>query len=118
MKASELRIGNFIEFRHYTMGWSQPTVCEAWMIADCLKHPESYRDILITEEWLLKFGFEYKIEPHYKTWKFINDVFYSYNYKGDFRWFSKVLPNIDKVKYVHQLQNLYFALTGEELTLK
>jgi hypothetical protein len=23
-----------------------------------------------------------------------------------------------KVKYVHQLQNLYFALTGEELTIK
>lgn len=24
----------------------------------------------------------------------------------------------DRIKYVHQLQNLYFALTGEELVLK
>ena len=23
-----------------------------------------------------------------------------------------------KIKYVHQLQNIYFALTGEELTIK
>ncbi len=25
---------------------------------------------------------------------------------------------LDPIKYVHQLQNLYFAMTGEELTLK
>ena len=24
---------------------------------------------------------------------------------------------VDEIKYVHQLQNLYFALTGQELTL-
>lgn len=42
---------------------------------------------------------------------------------GDFRIF---LPNffkykdcvLNKIKYVHQLQNLFYALTGKELTLK
>lgn len=28
------------------------------------------------------------------------------------------LKKTKSIKYIHQLQNLYFALTGEELTIK
>lgn len=69
-----------------------------------------YKGIPITEEWLSKFGFEKK---------------------GPFKWDKDELSNYvmkypnacrygdDQVNllYVHQLQNLCFALTGEELTL-
>lgn len=76
--------------------------------------------IQLTEEWLLKFGFEWNKET--KT----------YEHKDFYPWHVSKSINIDiqnwqvfnyvlkavanrKIKYVHQLQNLYFALTGEEL---
>lgn len=31
---------------------------------------------------------------------------------------SEMYEPFIKIKFVHQLQNLYFALTGEELTIK
>ena len=34
------------------------------------------------------------------------------------RWQIRGLINGHKIKYVHQLQNLYFALTGKELEMK
>jgi hypothetical protein len=67
--------------------------------------------IPITGAILLSFGFEYIVdailsECHYVKGKFIlNDEY--------------VLCDIDiEVKYVHQLQNLYYVLCGEELEIK
>ena len=77
--------------------------------------------IPLTEEWLLKFGFKF-YEPlsHYRividdVWYYVNkDFYFSFcNLKADE---SQHMP-YKKLKYVHQLQNLYFALTGEELTI-
>lgn len=75
--------------------------------------------IPFTEEWLLKFGFkdnEYSFDLKAKTKKITAS------------WYSRVvstgvrngfyIKKYSHIKYVHQLQNLYFALTGEELTLK
>ena len=65
--------------------------------------------IPLTEEWLLKFGF--KQNKKYKYWefgKFIIDQNFT-------------LCDIDikvTIKYLHQLQNLYFALTEKELEIK
>jgi hypothetical protein len=36
---------------------------------------------------------------------------------GDAIYFSYGFEKSIELKYVHQLQNLYFALTGEELTI-
>ena len=81
--------------------------------------------ILLTEEWLLKFGFiKAKFSSEYWShYSLINgwNVALSHHteessgvnkdlvYWGD---------NYVELKYVHQLQNLYFALTGEELIIK
>ncbi len=95
------------------------------------------KPIPLTEEWLLKFGFE-KIEwpiEHQKVhgWKVrfqlpmerggcLNETL-QINYPAYelCNWGSKApgewnctLTNT-WMKYVHQLQNLYFALTGKEL---
>jgi hypothetical protein len=73
--------------------------------------------IQLTEEWLFKFGFEWKglggkfltiFTPCGKALVYIGDNFFI---------FSNVTIETP-IKYVHQLQNLYFALTGEELTFK
>jgi len=45
---------------------------------------------------------EYWIQEHYEV--------------GEFIFYGKHNSIEKPIKYVHQLQNLYFALTGEELT--
>lgn len=81
---------------------------------------DDYSPILITEEWLINLGFE-----HYKTDKsnvYKSGIFmFVYTFDGRFKGKRMVtLANAltldeNNIKYVHQLQNLYFALTGEEL---
>lgn len=63
--------------------------------------------IPLTEEWLKKFNLERTDDS--EAWS-----------KGSFRVFpdwngKQVIYNSTCLEYVHQLQNLYFALTGKEL---
>jgi hypothetical protein len=73
---------------------------------------EIINPILLTEEWLFKLGFEKLFEngTGYKYDKF-NISFY-----GDVYGFNYYYSEY-QIKYVHQLQNLYFALTQRELTV-
>jgi len=72
--------------------------------------------IPLSEEWLVKLGFKESrshFEKGFPLWVCIGgltgptDIWIHGNYT----------PAV-KVGYVHQLQNLHFALTGEELTIK
>ena len=71
--------------------------------------------IPLTEEWLLKFGFYI---DSFKNYELGNINIHRLTFKLDIfeedDWHTIPI----KMKYVHQLQNLYFALTGEELTIK
>ena len=102
MKANELRIGNFYDNNGFVSVVSPNTIEEVWNAERSWVKP-----IPLTEEWLLKFGFE---NGNYFT---LNNVIiykhdkYRYKYNYGQIW----------VKYVHQLQNLYFALTNEELII-
>ena len=70
------------------------------------------KPILLTEEWLLKLGFKKdKVDETYYNGNFQIMLPYFFQYK------TSLIDHII-VKYVHQLQNIYFALTGEELELK
>lgn len=72
--------------------------------------------IELTEEWLLQFGFKKNSEYIVGAgicWYF-KHPYYKYKLSESFRL---MLLGID-LKHVHQLQNLYFALTGEELKIK
>jgi len=74
----------------------------------------------LTEEWLLKLGFELAYESDYRRkFDMLDSRFgYDFDLNGDtngmqgFRYIGNYLGHI---KHVHQLQNLYFALTGKEL---
>lgn len=94
------------------------------------------KPIPLTEEWLLKLGL-FKITKKEDLWG--NDEIGVYDFNGKIRWsdffitsnglkdFTLYVATIDdgmesaeylnNIIYVHQLQNLYFALTGEELTI-
>jgi hypothetical protein len=107
--ANELRIGNLYNDNGVFKKASPSTIDEVW------NAPRSWcKAIPLTEEWLLKFGFEKK---------------YWGNDGNQHPFMQKGLVIIDlldhtietasglviQIKYVNQLQNLYFALTGEEL---
>lgn len=83
--------------------------------------------IPLTEEWLVKLGAidRNKEERDKYNFKEINWYFGFTEAYGDFRiyqmpYFKFYLTEYKtiEIKYVHQLQNLYFALTGEELVCK
>lgn len=85
--------------------------------------------IPLTEEWLLKFGFEEDPSNNFFSF-YLSD--YDENEFSRQRmdyWFRDEFSAAElcragvcfkrvKIQYVHQLQNLYHALTGEELKIK
>jgi hypothetical protein len=114
MRENELRVGVYILYCEEVFQVDADCINMHW--GDDLD--DAYRPIPLTKEWLLKFGFE----------KQIDDYYYFYGYYASFdadlpMWFGQegccqketIKENI---KYVHQLQNLYFALTGDELIIK
>ncbi len=122
MKAQDLRIGNYVFDKHGRIA----TVKTIGMFDNIRLTASGYyyfesaklfycKPIPITEEWLLRFGFE----QEYGIMSFVKDdrssIKITYETLADF---YRLYPYTYKIKYVHQLQNLYHALTGEELTLK
>lgn len=73
--------------------------------------------IPITEEWLVKLGFVNRENGwmrlvicedfFYISWELLHGVCLSINFNS---------TSLVHIKYIHQLQNLIYALTGEELT--
>jgi hypothetical protein len=126
MKTEELRIGNIV----YANGvnykvWS---ICGGYIELDSepLDHHTSLvldkiEPIPLTEEWLLKFGFVIGSlkNCYFKAWgkNGVESIVYEYHYKGGFEY-ELGTHTFKVIEYVHQLQNLYFALTGNELIIK
>ena len=80
-----------------------------------LKHIEP---IPLTEEWLLDFGFEEKSKSkNFYLGNFRFNILKPANYNG-FIFCDGYDVITDRIKYVHQLQNLYFDLKGEHLMFK
>jgi hypothetical protein len=72
--------------------------------------------IELTEEWLKRLGFKRKNN----AWELAvgGTDFSLWNPPGDLEIRLNDTILCPKTEYVHQLQNLYFALTNSELTLK
>ena len=121
MKAEELRIGNYL-LETKQVDYDEP---ENDYYPDRVirvgKHlfqfeDEDIKPIPLTEEWLVKFGFTNDNYAEYKKDVYTLDC--EYTDKGVFNFVinEECCLNTD-IKHVHQLQNLYFALTNEELTI-
>ena len=135
MTASELRLGNLVKVGKNALH-SDGGSKEIYEISELKKDVvhfkgfhagEFYKDIEpipLTEEWLLKFGFEdvtgvyytLHISPDFKLLLIPADGFYPQLDKADENNWQSV--SLNKIEHVHELQNLYFALTGEELETK
>ncbi len=110
MEAKELKIGNLVD--HFGI-----TKINAGMIAECEINPSRYNPIPLTEEWYIKFDFN-KISKNIlynENYPIITGVDLKFEKNGVVLKLNGELSGESKIKYVHQLQNLYFALTGKEL---
>lgn len=130
MKAQELRIGNWlydVEDGEYqveqicTHRYDSTLIGVVWRKRSCWTAVEETQPIPLTPEWLERFGFEY--EEGFAD-DYTKEPISLYNNPFLEGWtvetiFSELIKkNMLNIKYVHQLQNLYFALTGQELELK
>jgi hypothetical protein len=69
--------------------------------------------IPLTEEWLINFGFEFLRQQDGTQGVFSNGLIdLTLSNSGNIYYEIKILP------YVHKLQNLYYVLKDEELTIK
>lgn len=131
MKASELRIRNLVYLSDKQKVWE---IWNAHEIDECENNP-FVEPVPLTEEWFFRFGFkkEMKAPSHNHSNYYsigVVDSKYSFSYAsfredwGFYHSYTDAPKDEDNdrydfiscgIKYVHQLQNLYFALTGEEL---
>jgi hypothetical protein len=135
MKASELKIGNYILINAYN---EKNVISQVTEILDerihlhnfwigntntfAQRHPlEECFPIPLTEEWLLKFGGkEDERKDIYLPIPRVIDMRIYIKFDHLLLCKGQVCPmyEYEHIKNVHQLQNLYFALTGEELEIK
>jgi hypothetical protein len=137
MKKEDLRIGNIINFSFGGISDISPfgfaNVAFMTKYDDDELFGKCFKPVPLTEEWLINFGFKKigwtkscikdrgingdKNKTYHKLIKRSSDALivngneYSY-VKNKYKNFVN-----GKVEYVHQLQNLHFALTGKELTI-
>lgn len=130
IQANELRIGNYYMYagndgivyaKVNTIQYNQFGLlsdCDGVNFGICAPIP-------ITEEWLLKFGFkkdEFILKFSVGLFWCINncdDSFYI-DFDEDFRGFYIGLNGygyLKNINHIHELQNLYFALTNKELNI-
>lgn len=97
MEAKELMIGNYVKDPYGKI----------IKLVSVEKDASMLRPIPLTEDWLLEFGFNVKGRMNnYQVYSTSNDKWCIDN--------GITVIGIE-FEFVHQLQNLYFALTGEEL---
>lgn len=102
MEANELRVGNYL-----FDGVGGIIKVEVDDLYDNVR--KYYEPIPIIEEVLLECGFEYDDAFYYK-----DGIFLEYD---DNSLRLDCMSDSVSIKYLHQLQNLYFALTNEELEI-
>ena len=120
MKANELRIGNYIFFDnekikvigiiHNCIYWysENGSPCHALLIGG------EFRPIPIKGEWLLKLGFKTNDNIWFKKIS-KNEIVIEISSSGLFAIDN--MSTIRCINHIHEIQNLYFAITGEELKL-
>jgi len=132
MEAKNLRIGNLVDTG---MGFA-PIYCFVYNNVRLYLNPtrkksrkfgfliSELKPIPLTEDWLIKFGFEKKVEKYMFIYAmhYENAVCWIYLIGGGFEF--ELITGDERFnfgityKYVHELQNLFFAITGIKLELK
>ena len=131
MKTNELRIGNFVKDNIFiykvasvdfhsiygeidnVFNYKDAAVEDTYKSGYYNLQIENIEPVLLTEEWLLKFDW-FSIDEGRYTFRDIE--YYTISNEGSLYFMGNY--TCTDIKYVHQLQNLYFAMTDNELTIK
>jgi hypothetical protein len=123
IKVNELRVGNLVIYKQdndelpvLKIDGDSKKVCLDLLLGLNMEVGEQDIDpVPLTPEWLERCGFKegtnYLFGKHLKL-----GIHIDYTYIGTITSTSAAF--VAPAQYVHQLQNLYFALTGEELQIK
>tara|TARA_R110001606_G_scaffold397351_2_gene573579 strand:- start:407 stop:775 length:369 start_codon:yes stop_codon:yes gene_type:complete len=120
MKTNELKIGNWVKGNApFRIEYDDFRLSMMW---EKTKGVSRFEPIPLTEEWLVKFGFDTNTGGYWQI-GFDKCERLGFQMGGRIETGIHLIDEIDSeigtpCKHVHQLQNLYFALTGEELTTK
>lgn len=123
MKANELRIGNYIQWNNFKEARIMNDK-DFSIVYELLSNNDSeeVKPTTLTEEWLEKFDF-YKIGNEYSLSNGFFYICFKFYKNGNKKlWINGEGMKYAKggemfINYVHQLQNLYFALTHTELEI-
>lgn len=119
IKANELRIGNWVILSEDSTKFIIEEISKTGLVVQNSQETawieiEEFEPIPLTEEILLKCGFEHSIAGLFGNNYMLNSV--SIQLKTLGAYILVCYPKCE-IKYLHQLQNLYFALTGQELEI-
>lgn len=114
MKLGELRYGNIVSRVECETDTVIGVTSEGAYFPDGdIKTLDTVYPIALTEEWMLKLGFKLCLNQEWLLCK--GALCLNLGNNNIWEYGGKVLTG---PIYVHQLQNLYFALTGQELEIK
>ena len=118
MKKEDLRIGNYVKGLEVGIVRTIGNACAFKTPTSTVKiYAEDLEPIPLTEEWLFKFGFEpNRIYTQERVFE-IGDGWFQLTKESKDQWALGNEQTYLAIKHVHQLQNLYHALTGKELTI-
>ena len=112
IEVRELRVGNYVSNNVEVVKLTDEDLVYL-LIYD---NQHKAEPIPLTEKWLIDFGFEKHKANGF--WFMKNGICISVLGVIELiSWDRQAFKLKNEIKHVHQLQNLYFALTGEELTL-
>lgn len=138
VKANELRIGNLLKYTNYEKlkedrrGKVFEVIPDDIQFLTEVDSCDYIEPIPLTEEWLVRLGLEYEYDTmesfkgkkyaketdeqkHYCIFRNAEEISY---FVFNFSSYMAYSHRIKTVKYVHELQNIFHAITGEELTIK
>jgi hypothetical protein len=115
MKIEELRIGNYVTIIPHKENDVIKIDCENFKNLLEFKTFDRLNPIPLTEEWLLKLGFEMKGFYRLKVTSFLELCWKPHNKTLNIQTIKNGFTEDSKVRYVHEFQNLYFALNKKEI---
>jgi hypothetical protein len=123
VKANELRIGNFLQGEKGIDVVSEINMDSYASTTGIRTFLQNAKPIPLSEDWIKKLGFT-KSAPRVSriiSWHEETSEFYIRRVRSNFELLRDNYDGsvyIKRIQFVHQLQNLYFALTGNELEIE
>lgn len=121
MKIEELRVGNYVDYSGVFFKVEGYNHYQQRLHVNTMSAPLSaFNRIELDKKWLLDFAVQ-DLSEFYDDVEFVVDLggIYIREEEGVFYLGLEHQDYSDiEIRYVHQLQNIYFALTGKELQLK